>query len=78
MLTGKRFRLRAETLVVGQSGTGHAVAITIPAGGIVNVVADFDKRGMVDVLWDGQVVEIFQIDLVSRGEALSEALGAHN
>lgn len=77
MLTGLRFRLNRRTLVVGQSATGRHVTATIAAGEIVKVVSDADRHGLLDVLWEGRLFNVFEIDLEARGEKLPDSSRAH-
>ena len=72
---GKCFRLHTATLAVASSD-GHRVAVTILTGEVVKVVANTNyNEGMVDVLWDGQTLSMFFVDLESRGEELPEVSG---
>jgi hypothetical protein len=72
MLTGKQFKLERATLAVGD-GDGKRKAVTIPAGSVIKVVAGPDNgHGMVDVLWDGGLVEMFEVDVNVRGTEIEE------
>ena len=77
MLTGKRFRIATETLAVTQSSVGRRTTVTIPAGEIVKVVSGPSGEGLVDVLWNGQIFDMFEIDLQLRGEELPDVSEAH-
>ena len=71
MHTG-RFKLEKTTLAIGDLN-GKPVAVTIPAGDIVKLIADPSAAGnekMVDVLWEGRTVAIYAIDLKQRGSRL--------
>lgn len=73
MLTGRRFRIDTPTLAVKEGPGGKRVAVTIPAGAIVKVISGpTDGDRIVDVLWEGQAIEMFTIDLQRRGVELSE------
>ncbi len=77
MLTGKRFRLKTSTLSIeGMNGT--RTAVTLPAGAIVKVVSGPTPGDrLVDVLWEGKMVEMFAIDLHMRGiEVREESAGS--
>ena len=78
MLIGKRFRLNAGALVVRESEAGRKFTVTVPAGEVLKVVSGPDTNGMLDVLWNGGIAEIFLVDLESRGDEIAEASGAHN
>jgi hypothetical protein len=72
MLTGRRFKLEIATLAANDLN-GKLALTTIPAGGIVKVVADpGDGAGMVEVLWEGRTFLMFAIDLERRGTEVSE------
>ena len=66
MPTG-RFKLETRTLVIGDLN-GKRVAVTIPAGDIVNLIADPSAVGnkMVDVLWEGRTVAMCTVGLNLR------------
>jgi ribosomal protein L21E len=63
MHTG-RFKLEKTTLPVGDVNRKR-VAVTIPAGDIVELVANPSPKNeeMVDVLWEGRTVAMYAIDL---------------
>jgi hypothetical protein len=66
MHTG-RFKLNKTTLAIGDVNWKR-VAVTIPAGDIVNLIADPSPGNkIVDVLWEGRVVAMYAIDLKHRG-----------
>jgi hypothetical protein len=67
MHTG-RFKLDKTTLAIGDVN-GKRVAVTIPAGDIVKVVArpSSGNETMVDVLWEGRTVAMYATDLKWRG-----------
>jgi hypothetical protein len=69
LLTGKRFRLKAETVAVVNS---HAkrIAATILAGELIEVkVAPFPTNiRMVGIRWKGQALVMFAEDIEARGE----------
>jgi len=48
-------------------------AVTIAAGEIIKVASGpKDGDGMVDVLWDGKLVEMFAVDLEARGTEITD------
>jgi hypothetical protein len=72
MHTG-RFKLEKETLAIGAEN-GKRVAVAIPAGDTVELVADPSPGNkMVDVLWEGRAVAMNAVDLKS-GHQGSEKL----
>ena len=63
----RRFKLEKSTLAIGDLN-GKRVAVTIPAGDTVNLIADPSPGNrMVDVIWEGRVVAMYAIDLTLRG-----------
>jgi len=70
MLTGKRFKLKTSTVAVD----GNRVAVTIPAAHIVEVISGpSDSDQTINVLWNGQAVVMFGIDLRQRGEEIADS-----
>jgi hypothetical protein len=68
MHTG-RFKLDKTTLAIGDAN-GKRVAVTIPAGETVELIADPSPRNkMVDVLWEGRMVAMYTVDLKQRAQA---------
>ena len=67
MLTSKRFALAKSTLAIDSVITRGW--ITIPAGAIIQVVADPSGEGdlMVDIRWEGLQFTIFTSDLTAGG-----------
>ena len=63
-----RFKLDKTTLAIGEMN-GKRVAVTIPAGDTVKLIADPSAAGneMVDVLWEGRTVAMYALDLKQRG-----------
>jgi hypothetical protein len=71
MLTGKRFQLRTETIAIDEV-KGKRVAVTIPSGAIFKVVSGPRHNDrLIDVLWDGRVVQMFTVDIEVRGTEIS-------
>ena len=76
MLTGKRFRLKTDTMGVG-TVDDKRVAVTVPADAIIEVTGGprpNDIR-MVDVRWDGKALTMFFEDIQNRGEAVTKKRG---
>lgn len=69
MLTGRRFRLKVDTLAIDSSGKKR-IAVTIPSGEIIDVIRGprLDDQRMVDVRWDGRALVMFAEDVEGRGE----------
>ncbi|HEY7336234.1 MAG TPA: hypothetical protein VH639_15195 [Bryobacteraceae bacterium] len=62
--------METPTLAI-DAADGNRVAVTIPAGNIVKVVAGpSDGDRLVDVLWNGRTLVMFAIDLKQRGTEL--------
>jgi hypothetical protein len=72
MLVGKQFRLERATLAVAVAdGCRHA--ISIPVGSILKVVSGPNNGdGMVNVNWNGRIVEMFEIDVDVRGTEITD------
>jgi hypothetical protein len=72
VLAGKRFTLERATLGV-QFVDGKRRAITVPEGTIIKIVADpTDGDGMVDVLWEKRLLEMFEVDIKVRGTEITD------
>lgn len=69
MLTGRRFRLKVNTLAIDSSGQKR-IAVTVPSGEIIEVTRGprFDDQRMVDIRWDGRALVMFAEDVEGRGE----------
>ena len=67
MQTG-RFKRDRTTLAIGDVN-GKRVAVNIPAGDTVKLIADPTpgNNKMVDVFWEGRTVAMYAIDLKQRG-----------
>jgi len=75
MLTGKRFRLKTETLGIN-TVDGKRVAVPVPTGAIIEITRDGSRPGgMVDVRWDGKALTMFFEDIQNRGEAVTKKRG---
>ena len=70
MLTGKRFRLNKDSLVIANSD--HRT-VTIPAGQIVRVISGprTEDQRMVDITWKGSPFFMFAEDIERRGKEVS-------
>jgi hypothetical protein len=68
------YQLHSPTLGILTEGDGRRIPITIPADGRVTVVrGDVLKDRLLDVIWDGQVIMVFAVDVQSRGEIVRSA-----
>ena len=74
MLSGKRFRLKEDTIAIETIG-GKRVALHVPAGSVITVKSGPrpDDRRMLDVYWDGCTVVMFADDIQKRSEQVAEA-----
>ena len=73
MLTGKQFKLERATLAAGNNAEGRRKAVTVPVGAIIKVVAGPNNGdGMLNVLWEGQTLEMFEIDVNVRGTEITD------
>ena len=73
MLTGRRFKLERPTLAI-HGADGKRQTSYVPAGAIIKVVSGPTSAGdrMVDVLWDGQIVTMFALDVNVRGTEVDD------
>lgn len=72
MLIGKRFRLERGTLAV-EFVDGKRRAVTIPVGELIAVVSGpTNGDGLVDVLWNGRTLAMFEIDVDVRGTEITD------
>jgi hypothetical protein len=73
MLSGKRFRLKAETIAIETNGDKR-IAIHVPAGSVVTVESGPrpDDRRMLDIRWEGRKILMFADDIQKRGEPVGE------
>jgi hypothetical protein len=73
MLTGKQFKLERATLAVANNAEGKRRAVTIPVGAVIKVLAGpKNGDGLVNVLWEGQALEMFAVDVDVRGTEIVE------
>jgi hypothetical protein len=74
LLTGRRFKLENPTLALDVVD-GRRVAITLPRGAVVKVVAGPTSDGdrLVDVISEGRVVTMFVFDLTVRGTEIKDS-----
>jgi hypothetical protein len=72
MLTGKRFRLKVDTLAI-ESSVEKRLAITVPAEEIIEVIRGPrpDDKRMIDVRWNDRVLVMFAEDVAGRGEEIT-------
>jgi len=73
MLSGKRFRLKRETLSIETIGEDRRIVL-IPVDGIVTVLSGPrpDDKRMVDVTWENRTLVMFAIDLQIRGQEITD------
>ena len=78
MLTGKRFRLKTDTMGIG-TVDDKRVAVTVPAGAMIEVTGGprANDMRMVDVRWDGRALVMFVEDVQNRGEAVTSRGSRH-
>jgi hypothetical protein len=76
MLSGKQFRLKADTIAIAtDSTTGKRVATTIPSGATLKILSGprRDDARMVDALWQRRALVMFAEDIRARGEEVGAA-----
>jgi hypothetical protein len=71
--TGRVYRLRTATLGSMLDSQQRPVTVTIPRGTALKVATTRRGDPMVEMLWDGEAVKIFAVDLCERGELVSSA-----
>jgi hypothetical protein len=78
MLFGRSFRLNTATLGIAVVN-GKRTFITVHPGSLLKVMSHCQNRpnAMVDVLVEGDVVEMFAIDVRRRSDEVSEASSAN-
>ncbi len=70
MLSGKLFRLNRETISVQASGE-HRHLVMVPEGAVIRVLPGREDGPTVDVLWEGDALEMFAEDIRQRGTEVS-------
>ena len=80
MPTRRQFRFHKDTIAL-ETIRAKRVAITIPAGQIIEVVGDPDDGdAKIEILWAGRIVTIFTVDLQGHGTEITAQqakLGTH-
>lgn len=70
MLNGRLVRLERTTLAISEEN-GKRQAVSIARGAILKVGSGpCGGDGLIDVVWDGRVFEMFEEDLEARSTAL--------
>jgi hypothetical protein len=76
-LAGRRFNLRERTLAI-EVCFGGRMAVTIPAGAIIEVVSDSVVSGAINddqtigVIWKNRKLEMFRCDVNMRGADIAD------
>ena len=70
MLSGRLFRLNRDTMSVQAEGERRHL-VMVPEGAIIRVLPGPEDRSTVDVLWQGQALEMFAEDIRKRGKEVS-------
>jgi hypothetical protein len=74
LVSGNPYALSASTIAIVSSADGKRVAVQIPRGAVVQVLAGpTEGNRLIEVRWDGKDCEIFTIDLQERGQAVRAA-----
>ena len=67
------FKLNTSTMAILKENTQTSVIVTIPADALVTlVVGDIDGKGFVRVRYRDKLLDMFAVDLRSRGERVRE------
>ena len=69
-MLARRFRLKAAMSASERTPSGKTVALTIPAGGVVNVNSDQGRDGLVWATWNQRVLKVSPQDLTEHGEEI--------
>jgi hypothetical protein len=74
MLTGKRFRLRFETIAIETHGD-ERIAITIPSRDVIEVSQDPlpANTRMVGMRWKGRSLVMFGDDVAGHGDKIKDS-----
>lgn len=72
MLTGRRYKLRCQTLGLTDLADGKRKCVMVPDGAVVRVLSGplVPEDRMVDVFYGGQCLTMFVADLRDRGEEI--------
>jgi hypothetical protein len=74
MTRGKRYRIKTATIALAPDAKGRKFVITIPEGGVVEVVdGPIEGSQSLNVQWEGRTCEMFAQDLCKRGEEVRGA-----
>lgn len=73
MLSGKRFRLKRTTISI-ETAVEDRIVVMVPTGAVVTVLSGPrpDDMRMVDVLWDTRTLVMFAVDILERGEEVTD------
>ena len=73
MLSGKRLRLKRATISI-ESTVDDRLVVMIPTGAVVTVLSGPrpDDMRMVDILWDKKPLVMFAVDILERGEEITD------
>jgi hypothetical protein len=67
---GKRFALTRQTVAVGLEA-GKRLVMLVPAGDIIEILPGYTKGDVtVEVLWTGEQITMFAVDIEERGRAI--------
>jgi len=66
MQIGQNFRLKTTTLGITSQG-GHRISMPLPATSIVEMLSNPDQDHLIEVLWEGRRVLMFEVDIQERG-----------
>ena len=72
MLPGKQFRITRPTTGF-KLVDGTATIVSVPANGVIKILSGPNEngklhdKGLVYVLWEGQTVALFAVDVEARG-----------
>ena len=54
-----------------QTAHGRVITETLPIGTLLKLLHEPRQTGMIEVLWDGQLVRVFAHDLIAHAEPIS-------
>jgi len=73
MLAGRRFKLREPVIGTALEKNGERTAAMIPTSSVIEIISGTASGlRILDVLWDGKVLAMFESDIAERGDELAD------
>src|SRR5437763_1747903 len=68
-MKGSQYQMNSPTMAVESGGSnGRMQLVTVHKGALIEVAGEPQASGLVDVIYDGRVVAMFEQDIEDRGE----------